>query len=1234
MTSQRSVWLKKIVKNTTITLVSFSVILLSLIYILLGTDKGFQSLLDTASDVTDRAFKYEKVTGNFFSRLRLNQVFYHDTEMEVAVNQVDFDWQASQLFHAKVLVNYLLADGITFKQLSTNASVETESDIKTSEPLKLPEVILPIDIFLKELQLTDISIQTVASSEAQSTPESALENQPINISQITLKADLIRGKIDLHRLALEMPEMNARINGKMALTQDYPLSLQNNITLNIPAQSDSKASEISIVGTIKGNLKTLKLAQETSGLLNSSINASATELLADLVWQADIIISQLSLNTFMPGQKEFITVNLNSHGDLSRADTRIMANVLNNTLKNEQLNSKKTEGTQIDIDTQFIFAEQKFKAKAQWQRLQWPLSGLAKFTSDTGLLQVNGTPEDYTMNLQFALSGSDIPKGDWHADAQGNLTQIHISSLQGKTLNGIIDAQSKVSWLDAIEWQAALQTNKIDPGKFLEQWPGSLNINLTTSGKISDESLTANLKLEQLSGNLREQPIAGGGEFDFFSGNKKGKEKISIKHLNLSSGEAKLKANGILGMNINEQVALDWSLSIARLSELLPDAKGSISGQGHITGTIEIPQIKADLKLNKIDYLDTQIKDAELHSDLNFNPAIPSKLNLNIHTMMISSATDASQVIEQVKVALDGPLNQHRLTVFIDHEMAKLNLATTGKFDIAQLSWGGNINKLSLNSSDFGHWQQKQSSQFYTSATKVTLSNLCLNEQESSLCAILNWTPDKGSATIHLSKLSFERAKPFLPQEIKEFSGSVDLQAKMNLAPTLQAHITTEIKPGTISYQPINKKTIALNHKNGLIEARYSAKQLLAQWNIELGPHKINGDINIPRSAIEKEPMTAPIQGNIGIDIKDLNIISLIAPQITEINGHLLSQLQLGGYLNEPRVTGSAELIASSIGIRDLGTRFTDLKVHIEDRSNGEILTLNGGLKSEQGALVLDGQVALDAVQGFPIEIKIKGDNFLAINIPDAYGIISPDIHFSQNKGLMDIKGKLYIPEASIAPSSIPEGSISPSPDVIILGEEKQTPPNMNLDVTIELGDKVHLRAFGLKTDLEGEMTVTQKPKQLMIAHGELRLENGTFRAYGQDLTIDEGSVFYAGGYLDNPGLKFSASRRVKETQVGIKVSGTAKKPNLDTFSDDTSLTDKDIVSLMLTGQKTDNLENARIYAGTDINDKLSVGVNAGMGDEGSEFVTRYRLTEKVQLEGTSSSAKSGGSVLYTFEID
>ncbi len=1207
-------WLSKFhiirrVKNFSLVLMSFLIISVTLLSILLGTDRGFSFLLETASDFTEGAFKYKQATGNLLSGLKINQLIYNDSEIEVVLKEVELDWQPKQLFNRRVMINSIIANGIQFKQLNTTAVVKTNTPNK---PVTLPEILLPVDIHLQQLQITGIDIQT----------DPSFNTPPVHINLVTLKADLIQSKIKLHALALEMPDINTILNGQVELTNNYPLSLQNNVTLQVPVQPEEKNAALNIKGSIKGNIKSLKLAQQTTGLMTSSLKAEANNLLSELNWKTDILLSQLTLKTFMPEQNGTIKANIQSHGDLKQANVSLTADLM---IEASNLKSE-TKKAQIALNTNIIFAEQQFKAEAQWKNLQWPLNGLAAYASDTGIVDIQGTPENYTLALQFALSGSDIPKGNWQAEANGNLEQVKVPFLQGKTLNGVIDVTSQVSWNKAIKWQANIKTDKVDPGQFFLEFPGSLDIELNTSGEMLDETIQAHLKLKQFSGQLLSQPLAGGGEINLLQ--EKAQTSINVDHFNLSSGQAKLKANG----QINDKFNLDWSLAVAELTDLLPTASGQMTGKGQLRGTLEAPRIVADLAIDNIQYQDIQLQKADIQSDLNLNPDITSKLHIKASNLMLS--TDASQTIKEVKIKLDGPFNQHKFTAIIEHDMAKLNLATSGKLDTEQLSWAGTINQLSINSPDFGHWQQDKPSKLFASATKTNLSNLCLYDQTAQLCSQLNWTPQKGNANLNLSQFSFERARPFLPEEIKKFTGSVDLQANIDLGPVLLAHVETKIEPGSIIYQPIGKKSIQLNHHDGLIEADYSAKQLQTKWNLNLGPHQLDGKIQMPRSSLDNDPMTAPIQGDVNIDIKDLNILSIIIPQINEIQGHLFSKLELAGNLSAPQVNGKAELVARSIDIPDLGTQFSDLNININSKDNGKALVIDGRLNSKKGYLSLDGLILLDAEQQFPINMKVIGENFLAINIPDVYAVLSPDIHFSQKEGLMGIKGKLIIPEASIAPSSIPEGSIDVSSDVIILGEEEKVPPNMNLDVSIELGEKVHLRAFGLKTDLAGAISISQKPKQLIFAHGELRLENGIFRAYGQDLTIDEGSVFYTGGHLDNPGLKFTASRQVKETKVGIKVSGTARKPNLDTFSDDTSLTDKDIVALMLTGQKSDNLENAKIYAGADINDKLSVGINAGMGDEGSEFVTRYRLTDKVQLEGTSSSAKSGGSILYTFELE
>ncbi len=1072
---------KKILAGISLLLFSCLLMLLILVFILTGTDRGFRFLLDTAQDISAERFQYSEVTGNLLGKFELTDLQYHDPSVKLSISQFHFDWQTIDLLSGIISINKIAAAGINFTRLAAAHDDEGDDEENSLAPkngIQLPEISLPVKLILKQAQLTDINFILAPDSKTQ------------HIEKIKLSADMFNNRLNLHQLLVTMPlpsapdqthpqspdTVQAGIHGHAELINNYPLTLQSTIRFTPHGQS-----ELTISGEIKGDLSQLHINQQSNGLLDVSVKAQVNHLLA------------------------------------------------------------------------------------------------------------------------------------------------------------------------AIDWQLTLHTKKLNPGLFQQQWPGSLNIELHTDGQLSGDQFMANIQLKQLKGHLREKPLDGSGQFHIDN------NTLSIRQFTLSSGNARVKANGKLG-NSGENVHLNWSLDIGQLADLLPGALGSINGQGSIDGQLQQPVINAQLKLNNISYQSIRLSQADLHLSLNSNPVKDSSIEINAHSLSFDS-----QAIKQFKLSLKGPLEKHQLAITVQHERANLALRANGAFDIEQFSWAGQIKQMLIDDKELGHWQQQVPAELIASADKVSLSSLCLRdvtdkkpaEQHAALyaalCTFVNWQQidqtiatqpsQKSHAGISLSKLSFERLKPYLPEEISELTGELNVQADVDLGPQLLAHIKAEIKPGELIFQPLTQQPVKLTHRNGLLTADYNNRQLQAQWNIEMGPHSITGKINIPRKEIEKDPLTAPITGNISINIKDLNLLSIMLPRISDASGYLSAQLKLDGVLGSPRVTGHADLTADYLSIRDAGIRIEDISISLQDKNNGQALALLGKLRSGDGQLELKGLISLDAARGWPVDAALTGNNFLAVNTPDIYAVISPDIQFRQEQGLMHFKGRILIPEATISPATIPEGSISTSSDVEVLGIEKPAPANLDINITLAVGTVKHsngvkLDAFGLKTGLAGELTVDQRPRQLMTAHGELHLKDGSFRAYGQDLSIDSGSIFYAGGYIDNPGIKLTASRKVTDTRVGIRVSGSARKPKVDTFSDDASLETKDIISMLLTGQKVDNLDQAKIYAGTEISEGLSVGVNAGMGDEGSEFVTRYKLTDKIQLEGTSSATKSGGNIIYTFEVE
>jgi len=104
-------------------------------------------------------------------------------------------------------------------------------------------------------------------------------------------------------------------------------------------------------------------------------------------------------------------------------------------------------------------------------------------------------------------------------------------------------------------------------------------------------------------------------------------------------------------------------------------------------------------------------------------------------------------------------------------------------------------------------------------------------------------------------------------------------------------------------------------------------------------------------------------------------------------------------------------------------------------------------------------------------------------------------------------------------------------------------------EITVILGDKVDLTGFGLEAKVAGQLVVKERPGEPTTGSGEIRVA-GTYKAYGQDLTVQQGQLLFAGTPLDNPRLNIVAVRTVDDVNAGLRVTGSAQNPQLTVFSD------------------------------------------------------------------------------------
>ena len=283
---------------------------------------------------------------------------------------------------------------------------------------------------------------------------------------------------------------------------------------------------------------------------------------------------------------------------------------------------------------------------------------------------------------------------------------------------------------------------------------------------------------------------------------------------------------------------------------------------------------------------------------------------------------------------------------------------------------------------------------------------------------------------------------------------------------------------------------------------------------------------------------------------------------------------------------------------------------------------------------------------------------------PDAKVKVSPDLDLTWSDELLTLRGQLVVPEAKITPrlalgrgsssgttaesanDSAPglEQVIAPSADVIVLGVQEQlTPPaealpfRMDAQVALILGEKVTINALGLAGNLAGKVTFRNQAQLNAgppIADGSLSIENGSFRAFGQDLEIETGRVIYRNTPVTEPEVNLRAVRWIDNdplvSAAGVQVNGPLTDPVLELFSRP-QLDPTEIQSYLLTGHSSSGGDSV-LSIGTYLYPKLYVGYGYNLLEETSEFNSLYTITPRYGLDTSVGEADNSIGVTITYE--
>ncbi len=795
----------------------------------------------------------------------------------------------------------------------------------------------------------------------------------------------------------------------------------------------------------------------------------------------------------------------------------------------------------------------------------------------------------------------DLPVMVGRIDAQLRETGVRIQSLVvGPQTGGSASVQGDVDFTDGVALTAAIVLNDFDPAFIAENLPSQLNGQLQVQVQLplTQAAPTVAASDVRITGYWQQRRLLlSSSRLNWQN------KQLEIQNLVLEHGDSRASAAGRVGTDIDLQV----SANVADLGSISPDFSGKSQVNAHITGRTQAPVIRLEGQVDQLRLSTFELAHANWAGQVSTQAGMASSWKLNARGLQ-----GAGLPINRIQLNLAGLPRALRSNVVVDGDDWQVQGAATANIlDLKAIRVV--LNQLELHYAGIENWKMDQAGVIKTSPDGIDISEHCLQGDVGRLCGRYRKRAAEQSGALALQGYSLQKLLRHAGDPDTAVQGNLSLQAQLTAVTAQAPVIKGEIDTTPIVIDGFRNGTplTLLELLPGTGEFRMDSQGIAAKLDLRT--------IDAPGLSVRLQTDSAyDIQtGRIALDLVDLEVLSLISPEIVTATGELHGEVQLdGNLLQQPRVQLDARLENAQILLNtpQIELDKTALRIH------GDLnrLTLVGSSQSGDGVLRLNGDYELAQSRG---ALRLIGSNFTVLNSDLARVLISPDLQIAIADNRLDVGGTVVIPFADIHPENLPEASsnyVAPSADQVILQEEglpRNTPLRLYSDIDVKLGDKVKFTGFGLKTGISGELEIHLEPEKKPVGNGMLALVDGTYKAYGQDLTIERGRIIFSGGPVDTPGIDLRAFRKPSpDVTVGILVRGTAQKPQISLWSEP-EMAQTDQLSWLILGRSA--------QAGSDQDQASLQNATLALGLKGSDFLAK-RVQGKLGLDEVSIGTRPG----------
>ena len=1211
------------VKIAGLVLLGLVLMLVLALGLVLGTQAGSRWVLGMVPGL-----QIDNFAGRLGGQWSADHLLWEQGTSRVEVDRPIFAWSPSCLTRMTLCIDQLQADRVSLQF--------PPSEDSNSGPISLPELKLPVAIEVGVIKVGNV-----------------LFNGIEQLKGLQMAARWTSSGLQIDSVHVDREDVNVELSGLLQPNGDWPLTLQGNINLPAPDQAPW-----ALALKVDGNLRSsLNLTVDSSGYLNAQLKGQLQPLAENLPAQVSITSDAFKASPALPDTLQVNQLVLTVNGDLKAGYAvdgsatlpaekapvsvllkgRVDANGAHVSALDLTVNPEQRVKVSGQVDWQ---EGVKADAKIDWLAFPWhnlyPVIDKPDVDLRTFKGEVSYTDGNYLGHFKANLDG---PAGAFSLASpfSGDLSKIYLPQLELVAGQGKAQGHVNVQFADGVAWDTALDLSALDPAYWVAELPGNLGGPLRSTGSFKHERLELNANLD-LKGRLRGLPAVlqakaqGAGE------------DWNLSALDIRLGDNRIQATA----RLQQQLKAQLDLNLPRLGQLWPDLRGQLKGRVDVNGTLKAPQGKLVLNGQQLAFADNHLQNLTLDAALDRN----QRGRIDLKGSGIKSGDTQLGVLTANG---SGDLKRQQLKLALQGPMLQLALALDGGLD--KDNWRGRL--LSGDVKAGGQdWALQNPARLERLADgRINMGAQCWISGPASLCSEEQRLMPDPKLRLHLKQFPLDSLAKWFPNDF-QWQGQLTADVSLDLpASGPKGQVVVDASGGTLRIKdkgqwldfPYQALRLTSNLTPSRVETRFDFN------GGKLGQLMLNARIN-------PLPKSKPVTGDFRLSGLDVSVLRPFVPMVETLAGQLNGTGTIAGGLLAPHINGTVALSGGQISGPQLPTNVENLQ--LTANIVGETAQLNGGWTSGQlGQGSISGNVAWGKTMA--VNVLVKGSHLPVTVEPYAKLDVAPDLRISLNPdNTLLIAGKVNVPKGEITVRELPPSTVKVSDDTVIVGQqtsEADAPMVVDMDIDVIVGQELlTFSGFGLNADLVGQVHIGNN----LDTRGELRLNNGRYRAYGQRLTIRRARLLFAGP-IAQPYLDIEAIRQTDDVIAGIRLTGSAEQPTTQIFSEPAMSQEQALSYLILgrplsgTGEDNNMLAEAAlglglmgssgitsglanhlgikdfeldtegsgdstsVVASGKINERLSVRYGVGVFEPASTIALRYKLSKRVYVEVASGFASS-----------